>query len=95
MTIRLYTSKNCPPCAQLEELMEQGHLTIDEDELEIVDIETDEGFEKFSEEVLQHGDGAVPSAYLEGQKCNIRIDEDGIHFDCPAPSSDSASSSTA
>lgn len=82
MTIKVYISKNCKPCQEVKELLEQGKY---EDEIEIVDIETDEGFDDFSREVLEHGDAAVPSAYKEGAKCKILIDEEqGLIFNCPS-----------
>lgn len=84
MTIRIYTAKHCPPCHQIEEFIKQGKFT-GENEIEIIDIETDEGFEKFRKEVLQFGDGAVPSAYKDGKKCLIRVDEEtnNILLECP------------
>lgn len=84
MTIRIYTAKNCSPCHQIEELIKEGKFT-GENEIELIDIETNEGFEKFRNEVLQFGDAAVPSAYKDGKKCLIRIDEEtnNISLECP------------
>lgn len=86
MAIRVYTSKNCPPCKEVDRLIKEGRF---EGEIELVDIETDEGFLKFKEEVLDFGDGAVPSAYKDGNKCLISITDDSLLFNCP----DEASSS--
>lgn len=77
MTITIYTSKNCQPCKEVERLIQEGRIGHElEDEIELVDIETDEGFAKFTEEVLQHQDGQIPSAYREGKKCAIGFDEE-------------------
>lgn len=81
MPIRVYTGKHCQPCHPIEELIKQGKVAED---VELVDIETDEGFLKFKEEVLDKGDGAVPSAYKNGQHCKIILseEEDRVFFEC-------------
>lgn len=87
MTIRVYTSKHCEPCREVDRLIKEGKF---EGEIELVDIESDEGFEKFRSEVLSLGDGAVPSAYKEGKKCIISITEDdSLLFNCPSEDSSS------
>jgi glutaredoxin len=81
MTITVFTSKNCTPCQEITDLIKQGKY---EGEIELVDIETDEGFERFRKQVLDLGEGAVPSAYREGLKCQILItDDDTVLFNCP------------
>jgi len=82
MTVRVYTGKHCQPCHPIEEMIKQGKVSED---VELIDIETDEGFLKFKEEVLDKGDGAVPSAYKDGQQCKIGCDETGniLIFECP------------
>ena len=81
MAITIFTSKNCPPCQELEEKLEESNL---QDEVELVDIETDEGFLKFKEEVIDHRDGAVPTAYKDGKQCIIGYDEDDkLVLECP------------
>lgn len=83
MATRVYTSKTCQPCHNIEELVKEGRFA-GETEVELIDIETDEGFAKFKEEVLDFGEGAVPSAYKEGKKCVISITEDdSLLFNCP------------
>ncbi len=91
MTIRVYTAKHCTPCEEIKRLIEEGKFA-GEKEVELVDIETDEGFEKFRDEVLQFGDAAVPSAYKDGQKCLIRIDEENnnVLLECPTDAHPSA-----
>lgn len=83
MTVKIFVSEHCKPCQEIKKMVEEGRFTAED--IELVDIETDEGFETFSREVLEHGDGAVPSAYKEGAKCKILIDEEqGLIFNCPS-----------
>lgn len=83
MVIKVYVSKHCKPCQEVKKMVEEGRFAAED--VELVDIETDEGFDDFSREVLEHGDAAVPSAYREGQKCKILIDEEqGLVFNCPS-----------
>lgn len=91
MTIRVYTAKHCKPCHEIEELIKQGKFA-GESEVELIDIETDRGFEKFRKEVLDFGDGAVPSAYRDGKKCLIRIDEENNNLLLECPTNDLPSS---
>lgn len=80
-----YTSKtgDCVPCKEINELVEQGKFhSPDTDEIDVVDITTDEGFDRFNREILSKQDGAVPSAYLDGKKCMILIEDDVVHFEC-------------
>lgn len=82
-----YTSKNseCEPCKEINDLVEQGSFRTPDGDLDVVDITTEEGWERFNKEVLSKQDGAVPSAYLEGKKCMIMIAEDGmVDFECPS-----------
>lgn len=83
MTIRIYTAKHCKPCHEVERLVREGKF-LDED-VELIDIETDKGFEKFRKEVLDFGEGGVPSAYKDGKKCLISIDKENnsVLLDCP------------
>lgn len=83
MTVKVYTSKSCGPCEEVRKAIEEGKFGGVE-EVELVDIETDEGFEEFSKEILSKGDGAVPSAYKDGKKCTISITDDShLIFSCP------------
>jgi len=55
-----------------------------EEEVTLVAIDTDEGFNEFYKQVLEHGNGAVPSAYKDNQRCSIKIaDDDILLFECP------------
>lgn len=83
MAIIVFTSKNCPPCKDVDRLVKEGRFK-GVGEIELVDIESDEGFERFKKEVLDFGDGAVPSAYKEGKKCIISVTEDdNLLINCP------------
>lgn len=82
--IVVYTSEDCTPCKEVGQLLEQGRVSNpDIDKVELVDIGTDEGFERFARDVLSKDDGAVPSAYLNGKRCVIEIlEDDTIYFNC-------------
>lgn len=82
MGITVYTASGCTPCQEIRALIEkQGG------DVEIVDIETDAGFDRFAAEVLSKGDGAVPSAYRDGKRCAILVDDESkaVAFDCDNP----------
>jgi predicted thioredoxin/glutaredoxin len=88
MAIRIYTSKNCVPCKEVEDKLKSSELGED---VEVIDIETDDGFEKFKHDVLDHSDGAVPSAFKDGQRCEIGFDDNGdIVLDCPTEDPDAS-----
>lgn len=82
--IRLFTAEHCTPCHEIKKLVEEGRFTIDgksEGEAEIIDLETDEGFEN----VEKHSLDAIPSAIDEsGKKCKISVDEENqvVQFKC-------------
>ena len=81
MAIKVFTSRHCQPCQEVDKLIKEGKF---QGEVELIDIESDDGFQKFKDEVLSLGDGAVPSAYKDGKKCIIRITEDdSLVFNCP------------
>ncbi len=88
----VFVSTNCTPCQEVKDLLR------DKPDVEVVDIETDDGFNRFVTEVLSKGDGEVPSAYQDGHPCAIMVD-DATHtkvtFECgaqpPEPTSDQPS----
>lgn len=82
-----YTTKDgsCEPCMEVTRLIEEGKFeNADTNEVDLVDISTDEGFKKFYDEILSKQDGGVPSAYLNGKKCVIVMDEGVVRFECPS-----------
>lgn len=79
--ITVFASHHCKPCQEVIAAIKSSKVSA---EVDLVEIDTDEGFAKFSEMVLKKGDGAVPSAYREGRKCDILMDEEGnVNFECP------------
>ena len=89
--IRVYIAGNCGPCEDIRKMVQEGKAP---EGVELVDIETDEGFAEFTAEVLTHGDGGVPSAYKGGQLCEIFKDDQNntLIIDCPEPPPSSPSS---
>ena len=81
-----YTAKNsgCKPCEELGKLIEEGKFASPDGEVDFVDIMTDEGFKRFSDEILSKDDAAVPSAYLNGKKCQLFVKDEVVYFDCPS-----------
>jgi len=89
--ITFYSHSDCKPCEDIKRLVKNGEVDAgDAEELEIVDIDTDEGFERFEKEVLaklpEDGEAALPSAYLDGIPCEIKLlDGDKfVIFECPS-----------
>lgn len=85
--IKVFTSSSCDPCLEIKELINQGKFEFN-GKVELIDVDTDYGFEIFDKEILGHSNSAVPSAYRNGQRCIIKIEdnsEDGqrVIFDCP------------
>lgn len=79
--IKIFTSEHCGPCQEVKKAIQEGNY---DGEIEVVDVETDEGFAQFRDEVLSKGDGAVPMAFKDGQKCAVEISEEGkLLIDCP------------
>jgi len=86
MAVKLYTAKHCAPChAAIDALAKQGN-TIDGEEVRIVDVETDEGFKEFEEEVLSKlpdgGEIGVPLALKDGQYCRIDLANGKLSLAC-------------
>lgn len=82
-----YTSKagNCRPCEEITKLIEEGKFeSPDTEEVDLIDISTEEGFKRFYDEILSKEDGGVPSAYLGGKKCLLVVEDGVVHFECPS-----------
>jgi hypothetical protein len=43
----------------------------------MVDLDTDESFDEFNREVLSKGVAGVPSAYKDGERCEIILNKEG------------------
>ena len=80
--ITVFVSETCTPCKQVADRIQEYKT---EEPVALVDIDTDEGFDRFAREVLSKGDGEVPSAYKEGKRCAILLSDDDIYFDCSSP----------
>ena len=85
MTVRLYTHPKCLPCKTVKKMLAQDGGKLDGEEVVVVDISTEKGFEEFNREVLSKGDGVVPSAIRGSQQCKVLHDhnEHRLHLDCP------------
>lgn len=71
-TIKIFTASHCGPCHEITELLKHGKYKIDinDADIELVDIETDEGFAQIAENNLDR----VPVARFQGKNCIINID---------------------
>lgn len=76
--VRVFVSEHCGPCQIVKDMVEKGQVS---DEVELVDIESDEGFPYIKEFALS----GVPSAYKGNEKCEIKIDQaaNKLHIVCP------------
>jgi len=77
--IRVFVAKHCRPCHIVKDMVEKGQVS--DKDIELIDIESDEGFPYIVEFALS----GVPSAYREKQKCEIKIDQEAniLHIVCP------------
>lgn len=82
MTIKIYTAEHCGPCHRVHELLDKHGHNIDGEDVRLVDVESDDGFQEFKAEILSKGDAAVPSAYKDGEKCQISIEDETLHLIC-------------
>lgn len=85
---RIFVAEHCGPCHVVREMAEKGQ--VDPKDVEIIDVESDEGFPFIAEYDLQ----GVPSAYMGKQKCSIQIDKDQnlVRIVCPGSKSGPPSS---
>jgi len=78
--IKVFSSEHCTPCEEVAELIRQGKF--DGEEVDLVDIESQEGFKEFQDTVLSEGDAFVPIAYKGATRCDIKIEDGILHFNC-------------
>jgi len=77
----LYIAGSCKACGDVKEALKERRINRDVD---VVDIDTDEGFEQFYNEVLAKQDGRIPSALKDGKPCLLGFDEDKVFtIQCP------------
>lgn len=76
---RVFVANHCGPCHIVKDMVEKGQTS--EKDVELIDIESEEGFPYIAEFALS----GIPSAYKEKQKCEIRIDQEAniLHIICP------------
>jgi len=75
--LKIFIAKHCLPCQQLKEIAENGGFG---DDVEVIDVESEEGFPKVAEMELME----IPSAYEDGKKCRIKYSGDNVEIKCPA-----------
>lgn len=78
--IKVFTAGHCTPCHEIAELIRQGKFSAED--VDLVDIETEEGFKQFQELFLVHGDAYVPMAHDGKNKCDISIKDGMVNFTC-------------
>ena len=75
--LTLFVAAHCPPCQILKEIAASGGFG---EEVEVVDVESEEGFPKIAEKDLSE----IPSAYQGEVKCEIRWSDTNVEIVCPA-----------
>lgn len=84
MGIKIYTSRNCGPCVEIKEALEMQGWNIDGEPVQVMDVESDDGFADFSNNILEKQDAWVPCGYKDGQVCRLVItDQNIVALDCP------------
>ena len=82
--VKLFIGGHCEPCAEVKKLVEEGAFVIDDEEgaqVEMIDVETDEGFPNVEKYQLS----GIPRAFDEqGHQCKIGIDRENnvLVFQC-------------
>lgn len=76
---RIFVSEHCGHCQVIKDMVQNGQ--VDDKDVELIDLETDEGFPYIAE----FGLTGVPSAYIGKQKCEIQIDQESnvLRIVCP------------
>ena len=76
---RIFVSKHCNSCRLIKEMVKNKKVS--EKDVEVIDVETDEGFPYIQTMQLS----GVPSAYKGIRKCELKIDEetDTLIIICP------------
>ena len=84
MSTKIYVSEHCGGCQEIKSALTKGNKGSLPPDVQVVSIDTDTGFKEFAKEVLDHGDGEVPSAYQDGKKCEIVYSANGsVKLKCP------------
>jgi len=80
--IKVFISGHCRPCQRAKKLIEEGKF--DAEEVELIDLETEEGFPY----IEKLGLNKTPSAYRGTQRCRMSYDrnEPMLIIECPEDS---------
>lgn len=72
--VKVFIAEHCEPCKEIKELLTEGKFSIngEEGKVDLIDIETEEGFPHVAELGLSN----VPAAYRGKKKCDIKIDDE-------------------
>ncbi|MDD5700414.1 MAG: hypothetical protein PHU23_00065 [Dehalococcoidales bacterium] len=72
--VKVYTAGHCTPCEEIKKSLQEGNFLVDgkEETVDVIDIETDEGFEEAQKRELS----AVPQAFRGAKSCAIKIDDE-------------------
>jgi len=85
IVVYYYSDEGCEPCEEVVTLLKKGKVK-DNPKVELVDIATDEGFDRFQSAVLSKGEETgVPIAFRDGQACQLLLDTDldKLVIECP------------
>ena len=75
--LTIFVAEHCPPCHLLKEIAASGGFG---EEVEVVDVESEEGFPEIAERDLTE----IPSAFQGEMKCEIRWSDTNVEIVCPA-----------
>lgn len=77
--VKLFIAGHCGPCQEVKRLIGEGKFNLDE--VDLIDLETEEGYSYLDRLKLSK----VPSAYLGEQRCKVGFDEenDALIIECP------------
>lgn len=77
--IRVFISASCEPCQEIKRLIEAGRF--DQPDVEMVDLETEEGYPWLEKMNLTR----VPAAYRGTKTCTLSIDDENqkLIIECP------------
>jgi thiol-disulfide isomerase/thioredoxin len=69
--VTVYTAGHCTPCEEIKDLLGKGQFLVDgkEESIDVIDIETDEGFEQAQKMELT----AVPQASVKAKRARSKL----------------------
>lgn len=86
--IKVFISPSCEPCHDIQEMIRTGQFStnVDTTDLELVDVESEEGFPQIESEAVKF----VPTARYRGKACELQIlEDDTLFIACPDPAEES------